>query len=287
MKRASGELWPTIMGDANQVGTRKGCCRKIMEVRMSIKKGDIDRETYYSHAGEADMPIRQRPESVEGRGGDKRKLRRHHMFRGQMDQLVERMREQGRWVCPFNPPKAYWGVVEALYQLGPNKRHLFGEVYAKMREVMSQDQYKDAAGRTPWEKFDGKLNRSSTTGKDSFDRIMQNMRVLQRLGGENPYGLKLAQVGACINLYGTKSKPFVELRIGIPSGDDVSPVNDARERNYPKSVYAVPSGFMPDGEVYVVDWLSIDELAKPSSLLDEVDRVEELDPNYVDNEPEA
>ena len=111
--------------------------------------------------------------------------------------------------------------------------------------------------------------------RDAFDRIMQNIRVLQRLGGANPYGLKLAQVGACINVYGTKSKPYVELQIGIRSGEDVAPVNEARERNYPKSISAVSSGFMPGDETYVVDWLSLDKLAAPSTLADAVAEAEQ------------
>jgi len=267
------------MADENRAGARKWRRRRPMDIRMPIKKGDLDRDTYYAHAKEADAPAKQRPESVDGRNGGKKKLRRHHLTRAQMDSLLEAMKQKERWLCPFNPPKAYWGLVEALYQLGPNKRHLFGEVYAKMREIMSEDEYKDAAGRTAWEKFEGKSNRSCTTGKDAFDRIMQNIRVLQRLGGANPYGLKLAQVGACINVYGTKSKPYVELRIGIRSGDDVSPVNEARERNYPKSVSAVSSGFMPGDETYVVDWLSLDKLAAPSSLADVVAEAEAAAPD--------
>ncbi len=263
------------MGNRNRVGARKGRRCRPTGIGMPIKKGELNCETYYAHAKEADAPAKQRPESVVARHGGKQKIRRHHLTRAQMDSLMEAMKQQNRWLCPFNPPKAYWGLVEALYQLGPNKRHLFGAVYAKMQEIMSKDEYRDAAGRTAWEKFEGKSNRSPSTGKDAFDRIMQNIRVLQRLGGANPYGLKLAQVGACINVYGTKSKPYVELQIGIRSGEDVAPVNEARERNYPKSISAVSSGFMPGDETYVVDWLSLDKLAAPSTLADAVAEAEQ------------
>jgi hypothetical protein len=107
---------------------------------------------------------------------------------------------------------------------------------------MSEKDSVDKSGQTAWERFRDKKSRSKKSGLDYHGRLQQNLHVLQRLGGDHPYGLKLAQLGCCIDIIkGESGQQLVKLRTQIRKGEDVRPVNEFKVRNYPCSVESVPS----------------------------------------------
>lgn len=200
------------------------------------------RKTYYDFVREAQKPISERKATVEGRNGEMRAIRRHHLDEGPQSELLRRMEAEGRWISPYKPPDACWGSTEALAALGPNEFHPIADVLKKMQEIMSAEETRNKAGKTAWERFKEKRPRSKKNGLDWFGRVLQNLSVLQRLGGYDPYGLKLVQVGACIDLKPDEhGSPLVRLRTGIPKGEPVIPLNELKQRHCARSVESVPS----------------------------------------------
>ena len=197
---------------------------------------------YTDHAAEASLPITQRPESIKKRDGTMTRVRRHHMSMDDQAEFRKQAAEAGRFVAPYRTGGGYWGIVETLSQLGENAEHTFADFWTKFMEVMSDEALKDKQNRTPWEVFSGRSLRSETTGKGVIDKVHQNIRVLQRLGGANPYGLKLAQLNACIDVLGTKTDMRLRLRTRIADGEGVIPLREVREREFtPTNV--VPAGY--------------------------------------------
>ena len=104
---------------------------------------------------------------------------------------------------PFRGSGIYFGCVQSLYLLGSNKWHEQNMVINKIADVMSK--IESRKGISSWQKFSGRLPRekggkTALTAKDDIGRIHQNYRVIQRLGGLNPCGYKLFQVGSCIDI---------------------------------------------------------------------------------------
>lgn len=103
----------------------------------------------------------------------------------------------------FNPYRVnggYFGGVQALFLLGANEWHCFGDVRTKMQEDMSTRR-SPGNKHSSWEKFSlrGAREGASIT-KDLMGRIVQNFRTLQRLGGVHPYGWKLKQLCSSIDI---------------------------------------------------------------------------------------
>jgi hypothetical protein len=197
---------------------------------------------YEDHAAEAALPIAERPESVRKRDGTMTRVRRHHMSMDDQAEYRKLSAEAGRFIAPYRRGGGYWGIIETLSLLGENQEHSFGAFWTKFMEVMSADDLKDKSGRTPWESFSGRPLRSETTGRNVIDKVHQNIRVLQRLGGANPYGLKLAQMNACIDVLGSKTDMRLKLRTQIADGETVLPVREVREREFVPST-VVPAGY--------------------------------------------
>lgn len=105
--------------------------------------------------------------------------------------------ETKRFPNPHNRG-AYFYLIEALVDLGVNEAHTQSKVMARVEKLMSAPETIQGEGRdatTAWERFTNKDPRNKDTGKDYEGRFDQNVSVLQRLGGDTPYGLKLLQVG--------------------------------------------------------------------------------------------
>ena len=108
-----------------------------------------------------------------------------------------------RFFNAYRQAGIYYGCVQALYLLGCNEWHELRDVTAEIVKVMSDIFDKD--NKSSWSKFNGKTARKRDgievrTAKDTRGRIKETFRVLQRRGGLNPYGEKLRQVGACIDI---------------------------------------------------------------------------------------
>lgn len=201
---------------------------------------------------EASKPIADRKACFYTRSGEMKAPRRHHLRPEQHQVLLDRMTTSGHFVSPFTKYGAYDGVVEALVRLGENEAHLFGDVVEEVEKYLSEDESKDKGNRTAWEKFRDRRARSMRAGKDHIGRIMQNITVLQRIGGVDPYALKLSQLGACIDvLKDERGAPLIKLRTGIPEGDHVVPMNETKKRqcSRPSGVnFLVSRRFFPDAK---------------------------------------
>lgn len=209
------------------------------------------RVRFYSEiASEANKPLGSRAAVASGRGGKKQIPRRYHLTAEEIEAHKKRCSEAGRFISPYRGIEGqYNAILESLSLLGENQVHLARDVYKKLEEVLSRSETKDAEGKTAWERFALKPNRNAETGRSAFRRFQQNCTVLQRLGGQNPYGFKLAQVGACVDILKVvqktedgKSVDVEALRLRTGVTGLVSPINEQKKRNYKRSVEGVHPG---------------------------------------------
>jgi len=210
--------------------------------QSAVFRDGKSRRTYYDFVEEAAKPISDRIAMIKARSGKLRAVRRHHLDVRQQRDIFERMNKEGRFISPYKEFGGYWGATQALSELGTGEFHSVSEIIKSYQKVMSGDSSKDKSGRTAWDRFKNKRSRSQLNGLDWYGRILQNYNVLQRLGGDDPYGLKLAQIGACIDLKKDDSgDPMVRLRVNIPAGEPVIPINELKQRHCDKSVSSIPS----------------------------------------------
>ena len=199
------------------------------------------RQVYSDHVDEASKPISQRASVVVGRLGTL-PPRRHHLTVEDQERLQASAEKEGRFISPFKKFGAYDGVIEALSRLGEGETHILGQVLGEFEAYMSDSVSKDKRDRTAWERFRDRKARSKNSGLDHMGRFQQNIQVLQRLGGDHPYGLKLAQLGCCIDiLKGDKGQQLVRLRTRISRGDEVKPLNEFKTRKCSRSRESYPS----------------------------------------------
>ena len=123
----------------------------------------------------------------------------------------------------------YHASIEALRILGLNQWHSFINVKNKMQEIMSASP--NNKGITSWEIFE---KRQSEEAKDVNGKIMYNMAVLQRLTGNHPYGEKLHQMNACIDIKQEEGNFYYRLNTQFDSYEDVKPFNNIVKRKNKK-----------------------------------------------------
>lgn len=189
--------------------------------------------TYASIRAEAERPLEDRRKLVIGRDG-KVVPRKHHLGTAEVDQLQAALRDGDKFPNPHNRGN-YFYIVEALKQLGLDSRHSFARVKDRVRELMSDKDTRQDDGKgnvtTAWQRFIHKEARNDETGRDIDGRLLQNIEVLQRIGGMNPYGLKIMEVGtkvlkskgAVIDLTKTGEELYVALNT-----DSATPINERK-----------------------------------------------------------
>ena len=202
-----------------------------------------DHKRHYIKDGvkkEVEKPHNER-EDITNRRGKVVVPRKYHMtkkqeksFRIKFDNEIKGVSKAiketagSKFMNTYRRAGIYYGCIQSLYLLGCNKWHKFLPIFLKIEKVMSCVENKD--GQTAWYRFNTKSPRSVdnkvvTTAKDVKGRIEQNMRVLQRLGGLHPYGMKLLQVNSCIDIRRMKDSKF-EYRLRTDIIGDVTPVLD-------------------------------------------------------------
>jgi hypothetical protein len=207
------------------------------------------RQVYLDVAMHANAPVRNRKAVVNGRGGERKILRRYHLQAAEIVALRNEIQEKGCFISPYGSGRIYTYIIEALVVLGAGQSHNFNVVYNKFKELASSEKTCNSVGKTLWDRFADKEVRNTETGRDAMGKFMQNLEVLQRLGGDHPYAFKLAQMGACIDILTDQDQQvLVQLRTGIADGDIVKPVNTNRRRNYTKTVDSVSAGMIIPGE---------------------------------------
>lgn len=180
---------------------------------------------YVDHIEEASKKITFRKNTILKKDGTMTKIRRHHLSPDDQLKFTEMSKEEGRFVSPYRRGGGYWGIVETLSILGENKDHPFGAFWDQFVKVMSCDELPKKNGQTPWQLFSERPCRTAS-GKSVIEKVIQNIRVLQRLGGANPYGMKMAQLNACLDILGTTENSRIRLRTGIPYGVEIIPFKE-------------------------------------------------------------
>lgn len=203
------------------------------------------RQLYMDVATFANAPLSERIFCADGRGGVKKIPRRYHLLPEELITLKKDMAEKNKFISPYGTGRLYTFILDSLVALGAGKAHPVSAVFAKFEQLASHESTKDKNGHTLWHRFANKAPRNPKTGRDPLAKFLQNIEVLQRLGGDHPYAFKLAQVGACIDIYVDAARQIkIQLRTGIPHGDPVKPVNLNRKRQYTKTVDEVRSGII-------------------------------------------
>lgn len=206
---------------------------------------DPPRQLYMDVASKANAPLNKREKCAVGRRGKQKIPRRYHLMGDELIALKNEIQEKGRFVSPYGAGRLYTFIIESLVALGTGKAHPIGSVYSKFKELASDKSTKKEDGSTLWDRYSKKEPRNPKTARGPLAKFIQNIEVMQRLGGSHPYAFKLAQLGACIDIFVESSKSMkVLLRIGIPVGDPVRPVNMNRKRAYRKTVDQIPSGMI-------------------------------------------
>lgn len=173
-----------------------------------------------------EKPISQRGTIINKRG-KKIVPRKYHLTEEELTKIKneENLMEDINGKTFINPYKRigpYYASVESLRVLGINDWHPFPNVKAKMKEILQK--HTNTKGQNSWDVFEGKSPRASS-GKDVNGRIMYNMKVLQRLTGNHPYGEKLRQVNACIDIKEENGMYFYRLNNTFNNYDEVKPIN--------------------------------------------------------------
>jgi len=205
-----------------------------------------NKQLYMDVAGHANIPLSARKKVVAGRGGESKVPRKYHLKADKLVELRRQIQDAGHFISPYGANRLYSFIIDALVLLGTGKPHPVSVVYKKFQEVASKPET-IKHGMTAWERFIERPCRNPDTGRDDFTRFLQNIEVLQRLGGNHPYGFKLAQIGACIDIVVDANRQVkVQLRTGIADGDPVHPLNTNRKRKYTKTVDSIPAGLIID-----------------------------------------
>jgi hypothetical protein len=184
-----------------------------------------------------EKPLKLRRKLKIGRGGEAVVPRKFHLTSDQLAKLRTAHKATGAFPNPHSNG-FYRSIVAALVDLGADKEHADAKVLERIKEIMSDKstiREDDGKKTTAWQRWSKKESVNEDTGKDVEGRYEQNVRVLQRLTGNTPYGLKLLQVGKSI--LGTKGV-VIDVLVTEASGarylrlntDSSKPINEAKIR---------------------------------------------------------
>lgn len=197
-----------------------------MEKVVHTKVREIGK--YTSIMEEANKDLKERNKVTNSRG-NKVSPRKYHLSDEEVKTLKEKQKNTGKLQNPYKRRGVYNSLVQSLINLGENKSHRFIDVKNEMKNIMSTKLNKD--GKNLWDAFYNKKsnNKSNLSQWDANTRIEQTAKILQRLGGHHPYGFKLKQLNACIDLLPStdpllKNKPNIRLNTTFIDSESVQPV---------------------------------------------------------------
>lgn len=147
----------------------------------------------------------------------------------------------------FNPYRQgiYYYQVQTLFLLGANQWHSLTDIVQKLESYTSQiplklSIVKTKGYHTAWDKFRGKSSRGDArVAKDYIGRIQENFIMLQRLSMMHPYGYKLHQVHAALDIKRMSKKGFEQgvyfYRLSTYKYQhEALPIKDFSEFTFPK-----------------------------------------------------
>jgi hypothetical protein len=179
----------------------------------------MNKGSYVDIMQEAEKKSKDRKAILCKKDGSKIVPRKYHLTLGELFLLEREWRLTKRFPNPFKKKGIFHMIIEALIDLGIDKKHSFPDLKAKIKELMTQE------GK--WEKFINKPCRNSYSSKDVNGRIIQNIMLLQRLGGYNPFGISVMQLGSCLDIFQRKDGvPAFRLRTGIDNIEKKPPINE-------------------------------------------------------------
>ena len=131
------------------------------------------------------------------------KIRRYHLDNDELTSLCDLAKTKGvKWVSPYALSRAngtYATAVDVLFELGANKFHDEATVLKAIKARLQK--METTEGKNAWDQFEKRSNSDKKANKqDPAWKIMHSFEVMQRLGGMHPYGLRLAQTGASIDI---------------------------------------------------------------------------------------
>ena len=178
---------------------------------------------------ESFKPVAERQACIVGRKIDGEvQMRKPRRYALKPNEIKDLRKDAGSdFPNPFRQGGVYHGAVQSLVNLGLDKAHKFSEVKAEMKNVMSKF---ERQGTDAWSLFANRApKKDAKNPKDLDGRIMQTITVLQRLGGNHKYGLKLQQLKACIDVLAGKDKqPLYMLHTVFSDARYVKPTNDLK-----------------------------------------------------------
>ena len=178
---------------------------------------------------EASKPASDRRKVLQTRKGSE-VPRRYHMDLDEAEKLRAKFTETGEFQNPYRSNGRYWAFIQALIDLGIDKSHPYVTVRDRMKELLSN--HTTCRKMDGWTSFEKPLTKENAScSKDTRGRIIQNAQVLQRLSGQHPYGWKLAQLHACVDILddGQGLHAF-RLRTGFSAVEEVEPVNELKHK---------------------------------------------------------
>lgn len=155
-------------------------------------------------------------------------VRAYHIDDQKLNEMKMSYNETGIFPIPYRQGGIYHATIQSLINLGPNKWHSFICLKQQIMKVMKSNFISE--NETSWDKFCNKISFNGKT-KAQWDintRIQSTIKIMQRLGGLNPYGYKLRQLNACIDLSVSTDaiikKPNVRLNTLFDNFQSVSPL---------------------------------------------------------------
>jgi hypothetical protein len=147
----------------------------------------------------------------------------------------------------FNPYRLgiYYYQIQTLYLLGANKWHSLTDIVRKLETYTSGIPLKESIVKskgyhTAWDKFRGKSSRAwASVSKDYIGRIQENYIMLQRLSMMHPYGYKLHQVQAALDIKRVSKMGFEQgvyfYRLSTYGTQaEALPIKDFKDFTFPK-----------------------------------------------------
>jgi len=185
------------------------------------------KEDYNNVREEADKPDKLRRSLVVSNRGNTRKPRRYHMDDAKAKKMRAEFKKTGVFQNPYRKGGLYFAFIQVLANLGLNEAHDFKVVKKAMEDLMSTQV--NNKNQNLWDVFAKRSPRNSLSGRDINGRLIENATVLQRLTGFHPFGEKLRQIHACIDIFkDSAGLPKFRLNTKFSQYNSVEPINEIR-----------------------------------------------------------
>ena len=122
---------------------------------------------------------------------------------------------------PFRRGSVAWATVKALMTLGAGKAHPYHKVKKQIKFHMVSVAREET---NSWDTFKNHKPKNPKTAKDANGRIINSIRLHQKITGSHKSGQKLADKKACFDLLMKGDKPMLRLRVNIKG--EIKPIDE-------------------------------------------------------------